>query len=260
MSRSRTDIKRELDRLVAQGLLLYFSMVDELGKLGDTEKALLKKKKMKLPSFKDEYDTWYSVSMQLVKQVLPDRLDDFVAQYKNEKRKDIDFLTYTVSDYLIGLQTKRFGSVEVDGSAALPKFEKQRSILASAAAVLDSALVDLQEVLQADLFDSELDAAAELGTRGFIRASGAVAGVVLEKHLGHVCELHGLKTRKKAPGISDYNQLLKDNGVIDTPAWRFIQHLGDLRNLCDHHKEREPTKEDGAELVEGVRKVSRTVF
>ena len=72
--------------------------------------------------------------------------------------------------------------------------------------------------------------------------------------------MHGHKSRKKHPCISDYYQLLKENDIIDTPKWRFIQHLGDLRNLCDHKKDREPTKDDVIELVEGVEKVIKTVF
>ena len=115
-------------------------------------------------------------------------------------------------------------------------------------------------MLQADIFDSELEAARELAKKGFVRGGGAIAGVVLEKHLGHVCKMHNLKSRKKHLTISDYYQLLKENEIIDTAKWRFIQHLGDLRNLCDHNKDREPTKDDVQELVEGVGKIIKTVF
>jgi hypothetical protein len=196
----------------------------------------------------------------VVKQIIPDRTEDFVKQYKNEKRKDIDSLTYCISDYLIGITTRRHGDVVADRSAAIPKMHTQVSILKSAEKRFESALFDIQEVVQADLFDSELGAAGELAKNGFLRAGGAVAGVVLEKHLGHVCKQHGLKSKKTRPSIADFYQLLKEAAVIDTPKWRFIQHLTDLRNLCDHAKEREPTKEDVLELVEGVGKVIKTVF
>ena len=121
-------------------------------------------------------------------------------------------------------------------------------------------MFDIQEVLQSDIFDSELGAAKELTKKGYIRGAGAIAGVVLEKHLGHICKVHDLKSRKKHPSISDFYQMLKENEIIDTPKWRFIQHLGDLRNLCDHPKERDPTKDDTLELIEGVQKVIKTVF
>jgi len=110
------------------------------------------------------------------------------------------------------------------------------------------------------LFNSELDVARELNKKGFTRGTGAVVGVVLEKHLSQVCENHKIKVTKQKPTINDFNQLLKDNDVIEMPTWRFIQHLADLRNLCDHNKEREPRKEEIEELINGVEKVTKTIF
>ena len=116
------------------------------------------------------------------------------------------------------------------------------------------------EVLQADVFDSELESARELLKKGYIRAAGAIAGVVLEKHLGHVCGKHNLKTRKKHPTINDFNQMLKDNSVIDTAVWRKIQYLGDIRNLCDHNKDRDPKGEEVTSLLDGVEQIIKTLF
>ena len=253
------DLKKEVAALAVRGDLLYYAMADDVGKLGDKVKRQLKEHKLDLPKFDTEYETWYSEALRVVKQILPDRIDDFVKQYKNEKRKEIDFLTYSISDALLGLTTRRYGEIVAEKAAALPKLQVQLAIFKSAQKRFDSALFDIQDVLQADLFDSELDAATSLTKHGFVRAGGAVAGVVLEKHLGHVCDQHGLKSRKPHPSIADYYQLLKEAGVIDTAKWRFIQHLGDLRNLCDHGKDREPTKEV-LEMIVGVEKVVKTVF
>jgi hypothetical protein len=84
-------------------------------------------------------------------------------------------------------------------------------------------------------------------------------GVVLEKHLGQVADDHSITPRKKAPTISDLNDALKGAGVLDVPVWRQIQRLGDIRNLCDHNKEREPTKEQVLELADGVAKMVKSV-
>lgn len=262
MSSKIESIKKEVRSLVARGNHLYLAMLDDVSGLPDEITKQLKENKIKLPNFTNDYDSWYSEALALVKQLLPDRLEDFKRQYKDEKRKEISFLTYGISDYLYGLRTTRGYQQDVvaDKSAAIGKMQVQNSILTAVEKRLDSSLFDIQEILQADLFDSELGAAQELAKKGFVRGAGAIAGVVLEKHLGHVCDMHNLKSRKKHPSISDFYQLLKENDVIDTPKWRFIQHLGDLRNLCDHNKDREPTKEDVLELVEGVQKVIKTVF
>ena len=112
----------------------------------------------------------------------------------------------------------------------------------------DSSLFEIRQLVQADLFDSEIDAARELLKNKFVRAAGAIAGVVLEKHLTQVCEDHGLEIQKKHPALSDLNELLKANSVIDVLQWRFISMLADIRNLCDHNKAKEPTEQQVTDL------------
>jgi len=258
---SRFDtLKKELDKLVAEGQLLYYSMAKDLDKLSEESVEEMKKQKIKFVDFSTDYDTWYTESLRVINQIIPDRLEDFIKQYKDVKRKSVDFLTYCISDYLIGLETTRGYDTVANGTAALPKMRNQLTILASARKRFKSKLFDIKDIIQADLFDSELQASKELCKQGFVRGAGAISGVVLEKHLAHVCSLHKIKSRKKYPSISDFNQLLKDNEIIETSQWRFIQHLTDIRNLCDHKKEKEPTKEDVEDLNKGVEKVIKTIF
>ena len=98
--------------------------------------------------------------------------------------------------------------------------------------------MDLTAVLQADLFDSEIESAGALPRPGISGRLGAICGVILEKHLHHVCDIHNIKVAKKNPGISDLIHLLKDGSVIMVAQWLFIQSLADIRNLCDHAKGR----------------------
>lgn len=216
-----------------------------------------------LPSFKGVYQKWYSEAQAVVKQVLPDRLQDFNSYYEYQKsRKDISFENYMIKDYLQGLLVTRRGGSEVivDGSAAIPEFVQQLNILKAAKDTLDSKLLDLKAILQADLFDTEIETAAALAKAGYLRAAGAICGVVIEKHLDHVRDTHNIKIAKKNPGISDLSQLLKSSNVITLAQERFIQSLADTRNVCSHAKGREPTKDEIAELVEGTGKVIKTVF
>ncbi len=215
-----------------------------------------------LPSFKANYQTWYSRAQAVIKQVMPDRLADFVSYFDVPKgRKDITFQNYMIRDYLQGLMITRWETeVVVDGSAAIPEFRQQLNMVKAATDALGSKLMDLKAVLQADLFDTEVDTARALAKAGYLRASGAICGVVLEKHLRHVCDVHGITIRKKNPGISDLSQMLKDANVTTVPQWRFTQHLADIRNICDHAKGREPKKEEIEDLVLGTEKVLKTIF
>lgn len=149
---------------------------------------------------------------------------------------------------------------KVGPEAAISQFEQQIAIVKSVKKRFESKLFDIKQLTQADVFDSELDSARELNKKGFTRGAGAIAGVVLEKHLAQVCENHKIKITKKNPSISDFNNKLKTTEVIETKDWRKIQLLGDIRNLCDHNKEKEPKKEDAEDLIDGVEKLIKTLY
>lgn len=261
MPKNLIKIKNDLDKLIARGHLI---LLDLYKKSNPDKKELEKLKKLIKESkitFEDNYQKWYSQSRSVIKQILPDRLADFENYYKLDKRKEISYENYTLSDYLIGVTITWGGEpcFKIE-RAGFIKFKQQLKILQSAQSRFDSSLFDIQQVVRADIFDSELDGARELIKSGFLRAGGAIAGVVLEKHLEQVCMNHNISVKKKNPKISDYNDKLKEEKVLDVPTWRFIQRLGDLRNLCCHHKEREPKKEEVTELVDGIDKVTKTLF
>jgi hypothetical protein len=140
------------------------------------------------------------------------------------------------------------------------RFQTQLQILRAIEQRFESSLFDIRQLVQADFFDSELDAARELTKGGSLRAAGAVAGVVLEKHLSEVISNHNVAIRKQHPSISELNDALKSAGVLDVPAWRGIQRLGDLRNICDHNKHRDPTGDEVNELIDGVEKLTKILF
>lgn len=165
-----------------------------------------------------------------------------------------------IKDYLQGLRVTRGYEVVVDGSAAVPEFEQQLILVKAAKDTLESTLLDLTAVIQADLFDTEIETAGALAKAGYLRAAGAICGVVIEKHLRHIGETHNLKIAKKNPTISDLGQLLRSSNVITLAQERFIQSLADTRNVCSHAKGREPTKDEIAVLVDGTAKVLKTVF
>lgn len=238
----------DLDSLLSKGTNLLNAIQAECYPeefQAQAEKKLGSKPKAKafiasMPTFNTDYQTWYSEARAVIKQLLPDRLADFIGHYEKPKnRKELTYTTYRIEDALRGLRATRGGDVVVDRDAAISHMTQQFEILRSAKARFKSSLFD--QLVMADLLDSELDAAKELAKKKFLRAAGAIAGVVLEKHLRQVCDNHDVKVTKADPGISHLNDLLKSAEVIETPQWRNIQYLGDLRNMCDHAKGVEPT-------------------
>jgi len=260
--------KTQLDALIKRGQMLRMAMQRECHGV-EFEKAVKQQLKTKaaeylkeLPDFKRDYQRWYTEAQAVIRQLIPDRLPDFVRHYEKPKaRKSISYESYRIEDYLQSLQVTRWGDeVVVDSKAGIPQFDQQVAILEAARARFESSLLDMRQVLQADLFDSELQAAEHLAKFKFFRAAGALAGVVLERHLAQVCADHKITTSKKNPTIADFNELLKATDVIDLPQWRFAQHLADLRNLCDHARKPEPSAEQISDLLAGVAKVIKTFF
>jgi uncharacterized protein YukE len=255
---SNLDIyKKQLHDLCSLGL----DLVKDLAGLVQNNES--KGKKLGTLFF-SRYQEWYSQSRAVVTQLLPERLEEFERLYrKDDKRKQMKSDNYTIQDWLLGnrsgedhLGKKYFN----DAGVTFMSFQQQVEILSSAATRFNSSLYNIKQLVQADLFDSEIDCAKELLKKGFARAAGAVAGVVLEKHLSQVCENHQAKMSKKDPGISDLNDLLKKSEIIELHNWRFIQRLADLRNLCDHNKEQEPKDSEIQELLDGVDKIMKTIF
>jgi len=262
--------KDDLDKLITQAQHLNWAILHECDhpelleiykKVSKIKKISFKTFKEKIPSFRQKHQSWYSEALVLIRQLLPERLNDFKKFYERPKtRKEITCENYTIEDYLFGITVTRHGEQIVGQSSALHLFVQQAKILESVKRRFESSLFDIKHLVQADLFDSELEKANELNKKGFERAAGAVAGVVLESHILEVCENHSIIISKKDPTLADLSQLLKKNDIIDIATWRKIEYLTDIRNKCDHKKKISPTKDEIDELLAGTSKIIKTVF
>ena len=215
-----------------------------------------------------DYHGWYTEALALLKQLLPDRVEEFIRLYQGDGRgAGNDGTLFTIQHWMLGHRSPKYrnsrGKVQREFSDFELVFERLRNqalIIQSVAKRFESSLFEIRQVLQADLFDSELAAAKELSKQGFARAAGSLAGVILEKHLKEVLANHNINLTKKNPTMSDFNDVLKEVGTLDIPSWRQIQRLGDIRNMCSHDKEREPTREEVEELIMGVEKYTKILL
>jgi hypothetical protein len=246
--------KKDIERLTLLGMKLTLSLQKEANPKDPILKEMTKEELTKLPDVRGYYQAWYSESLAVLMQIMPERVDDFKSYYASKTgRKEITFANYTMTDYLRGITGTRYdGKVIAGTSSGFTPMYQQYKIIEGLKNRFESTLYDIKTLVHADVLDDELQAAEELNKNGFRRGAGAVAGVVLDGHLGAVCQRHNLTLRKKDPTIADHNDALKAGSVLDVPQWRFIQHLGDIRNKCDHKKQAEPTKEEVNELIEGV--------
>lgn len=209
--------------------------------------------------FNLRYQSWYSRALKILEFSGKDRLQEFKSYYEvNHKRKTIGYGEYYIQDFLMGLIPTDISGFDPK-KITLQNIINQYSILSSIGDRIDSILADIQTHLLTELQDTELATAKDL-LKVNVRSAGVIAGVVLEGYLLSVVNCHQLRISKKHPGLSDFNEVLKNNNIIDTSVWRKISYLSDIRNLCAHNKEKEPTKAEVEEMIEGVNWVTKNVF
>ena len=264
----KNKIKKEVGELYSYGhaLLIYEGVirneisVDQVKKL--TDATIYNHYVHSYANFNTEYQSWYFKSNRVVKQLAPERADEFSSLYKTDQdQKNYTYSTYTISDYLKRISiSSPLGSKISTYTALSSRFSVQLGIIKAIYSSIDSLIIDIEGVIQSSFFDSEIKSAEDLYNKNHLRASGAICGVVLEKHFTKVCANHGINFKKKNPTIFDYNESLKNNCLIDTPMWRLIASLSDLRNLCVHNKDRDPEPDDIDSLLRGCKKVIAEVY
>lgn len=205
--------------------------------------------------FSLKYQSWYTQALSVVSTLAPDRIAEFKGYYEiDPKRKTFGSSTYVIQDYLREISVKKdYQEIHLWDihDVLLLLITNQANILASLVTRIDGILANIQVQLLSEIQDAELTTAEKLKNTS-LRAAGALAGVVLEDHLQRVADSRGVTISKRNPTIGDLNDPLKQAGIYDTTAWRKIQYLADIRNLCTHKKEREPVEEEITELIRGV--------
>lgn len=254
------NLKLCLSRLIEEGEALYrdLELVTAYRDLLGEDKKLSKKSreeysaemKANIRNFQENYQAWYSEALSCIETLLPQRFDDFVGFYAPEsKRKGLDLTSYCIRDYLLGVSTFDIGEEFI-----LKVFFQQTALLSGAQRVFESEIFQIRRVLEADLYQDELSAAQDLNKKGFRRAAGAMAGVVLETRLKKSAQVSSINLKKK-PTIGSLNDSLRNKDVFDAVVHSRIKVLADLRALCDHDKDREPSRDEVEELIAGVKRI-----
>lgn len=257
-SRTAKDrLKQELESIYNEGLALLLPELPEGGwhGQGDREPVL----RDKLPPIQITYQRWYSRALPVVRQLLPDRYEEFRRLYHDDAPPNGDAKGFSISDFLLGLAPPKSASFD-PRTLFTSQFNHQLSIFMSARERVDSLLVDIEGVVLASLFDEEIRAARALLEAEQVRSAGAVAAVVLAHHLKGVCTNGEALPSLAHPTIADYGDALKSHGLVDIASWRFLRHLATIADLCLNKRDREPTRAEVDDLIGGVQRAQGMVF
>ncbi len=109
-------------------------------------------------------------------------------------------------------------------------------------------LTSIKNLIQADVFDSELEQANELLNSGYKLASAVIAGVVLETALRDLCVRESILTGK----LDKMNADLTKKGVYNKLQQKRITALADIRNSAAHGKPNEFSENDVKNMIKDI--------
>ena len=109
-------------------------------------------------------------------------------------------------------------------------------------------LSSIKTLVQAEVFDSELEQANELFSSGYHTAAAVIAGVVLETALRELCDRSGIPHGK----LDKMNSELAKAGVYNKLNQKRITAIADIRNSAAHGKQNEFTVQDVSDMIKDV--------
>lgn len=109
-------------------------------------------------------------------------------------------------------------------------------------------LKETRSLIQAEVFDSELEQAMALHKAGYKLSAAIVAGVVLETALRELCDREGISHGK----LDKMNSYLAKAGTYNKLQQKRITALADIRNSAAHGKLSEFTDQDVLDMVRDV--------
>ncbi|MDC4481070.1 HEPN domain-containing protein [Acinetobacter baumannii] len=141
---------------------------------------------------------------------------------------------------------------QLSGSSDTPKRLRQLIPILNAAYddLKNGFLITFKQIVQAEVFESELEQAKSLLESGYKNAAAVIAGVVLETAIKELCQNNGIDLEKK--NLNRLNEDLVKAGVYNTLQQKQILALADIRNKAAHGDYDEFTKEDVERMISDI--------
>jgi hypothetical protein len=147
---------------------------------------------------------------------------------------------------------KQFEEEEESGFVGTTNFEilkRLKSIFSAAKEDFHGGyLSSVKTLVQAEVFDSELEQANELLSSGYCAAAAVIAGVVLETALRDLCDRNGIPHGK----LDKMNADLAKASVYNILNQKRITVLADIRNSAAHGKPDKFTNQDVEDMIKDV--------
>ncbi|MBW4662947.1 MAG: DUF4145 domain-containing protein [Chroococcus sp. CMT-3BRIN-NPC107] len=156
-------------------------------------------------------------------------------------------------DKVCGEDSQHFRQFEEnENSSHFTNYENLRNLKAVFQAAREDFeggyLSSIRSLVQAEVFDSELEQAEELMKNGYVTAAAVIAGVVLETALRELCDRSSIAYGK----LDKMNADLAKASVYNKGVQKRITALADIRNSAAHGKPEEFKEQDVLTMLQGV--------
>ncbi|UBH63109.1 DUF4145 domain-containing protein [Proteus vulgaris] len=109
-------------------------------------------------------------------------------------------------------------------------------------------ITSYKALIQAELFENELEQAKELLSSGYITASAVIAGTVLETSLRELCKNKSIPNGK----LDKMNADLAKQGVYNLIQQKAITAIAGIRNSAAHGKVNDFDKDDVKNMISSI--------
>ncbi len=134
-------------------------------------------------------------------------------------------------------------------TSSLTKFKELKAVFKATKDDFDGGyLSSYKSIVQAEVFDSELEQAYELLKSGYYVAATVICGVVLETALRELCDQQGIPYGK----MDKMNSDLAKAGVYNKIVQKQITAHAGLRNSAAHGNQSEFTQQDVEQMLPSV--------
>ncbi|RBQ28422.1 DUF4145 domain-containing protein [Aliarcobacter vitoriensis] len=128
-------------------------------------------------------------------------------------------------------------------------FDRQKALFLALKDDYNKGLLSsIKSLIEADVFDTELEQAKELLSNKYKLAAAVIAGVVLETALRSLCDKEKIPHGK----LDKMNADLAKAGVYNKFQQKSITALADIRNSAAHGKDSEFTHKDVEDMIRDI--------
>lgn len=136
-------------------------------------------------------------------------------------------------------------------------FQRMKAVFMAAKEDFEGGYLNsVKNLIQAEVYDNELEQAKELLSAGYISAAAVIAGVVLETTIRNLCETHKIQSGK----LDKMNADLAKSGVYNSITQKRITAIAGIRNSAAHGKTGEFNQEDVNSMIEEVERFLSTIL